>query len=135
MEEKKFKILIVEDDEISRTLYKHILKNYDLSYCDSDKSMYNKLAEDKYQLIIMDIGLANSKDGLELIKELKSDKNFQGIPIICATSYDFFDQKTNALKAGADEYLSKPISKNLLISTIEKYSNDQNIAFSSEDER
>ena len=82
IEEKCFKILIVEDEEISRNLYRMWLKNYDLSFCDSEKSMYDKLSDKIFGLIIMDIGLPSSKDGLSLIKELKVNKDFLKIPTV-----------------------------------------------------
>ena len=119
--DKIFKILIVEDEEISWKIYRLMLKNYDLSFCDSEKLMYDKLSNNNFQLIIMDIGLPNSKDGLVLIKELKSNRKFFKIPIICATSYDHHEQRDNAIIAGADVYLTKPISKNILIDIISKY--------------
>ena len=121
IEENSFKILIVEDEEISRNLYRLWLKNYNLSFCDSEKLMYDKLYDDNFQLIIMDIGLPHSKDGLVLIKELKSSEKFFKIPIICATSYDSPEQKGNALNAGADVYLTKPVPRNILIDTITKF--------------
>lgn len=118
--ENNFKILIVEDDEISRSIYRLMLKNYDLYFCDSDGTMYKKLSEDNYQVIIMDIGLPNSKDGLVLIKELKSNEKFFRIPIICATSYDTAEQEVNALNAGADAYLSKPVERGILVEAVTK---------------
>ncbi|MHB1688987.1 MAG: response regulator [Ignavibacteriaceae bacterium] len=121
MKENNYKILIVEDEEISRNIYRLWLKNYNLSFCDSEKSMYDKLSNNNFQLIIMDIGLPNSKNGLVLIKELKSSEKFFEIPIICATSYDSPEQKANVLNAGADVYLTKPISRNILIDTIAKF--------------
>ena len=120
MEEKCFKILIVEDEEISRNLYRMWLKNYDLSFCDSEKSMYDTLSDKIFELIIMDIGLPGSKDGLALIKELKVNKDFLKIPIVCITSYDSPEQKGNAITAGANVYLTKPILKDILIDIISK---------------
>ncbi len=121
MEEKCFKILIVEDEEIRRNLYRLWLKNYNISLCDSEKSMYDKLSNNSFQLIIMDIGLPGSKDGLSLIKELKVNKDFLKIPIVCITSYDSNDQRANVLNAGADVYLVKPVSRNILIDIITKF--------------
>ena len=118
--ENSFKILVVEDDEISRSIYQLFLKNFDLTFCDSDKTMYERLAEDNFQLIIMDIGLPNSKDGLTLINELKSCEKYFKTPVICSTSYDTAEQKINALKAGADVYLAKPVSKEMLTNVIIK---------------
>ncbi len=119
--ENSFKILIVEDDEIAQSIYQLMLKNYNLSFCNSDKTMYKKLSEDHFQLIIMDIGLPNSKDGLTLIKELKNSEKYLRIPIICATTYDTYDLKAKAINAGADVYLVKPILKNILLNAIAKY--------------
>lgn len=121
MKEKCFKILIVEDEEISRNLYGLWLKNYNLLFCDSEKSMYDKLSNNNFQLIIMDIGLPGSKDGLSLIKELKANKDFLKIPIACITSYDSLDQRANVLNAGADVYLVKPVSRNILIDIVTKF--------------
>ena len=81
----------MEDEEISQILYKLWLKNYNHSFCDSEKSIYDKLSDDNFQLIIMDIGLPGSKDGLSLIKELKANKDFLRTPIACFTSYDSLD--------------------------------------------
>ncbi len=121
MEKDNFKILIVEDEEISRNLYRLWLKDYNLSFCDSEESMYDKLSRNNFQLIIMDIGLPNSKDGLTLIKELKCSEKFSKIPIICATSYHTQELKATTINAGADEYLGKPIPKNILINIISKF--------------
>ena len=98
-----------------------MLKNFNLTFCDSDETMYKKLAEENFQLIIMDIGLPNSKDGLTLIKELKRSEKFSKIPLICATSYDTQELKDKTINAGADEYLVKPIPKNILINIISKF--------------
>ena len=121
MEEKSLKILIVEDEEISWNLYKLWLKNYNLSFSDSEKSMYDKLSNNNFQLIIVDIGLPDSKEGLSLIKELKANTDFLKIPIACITSYDSLDQSANVLNAGADVYLVKPVSRNILIDVITKF--------------
>ena len=121
MEEKRLKILIVQDKEISRNLYKLSLKNYSLSFCNSEKTIYTKLSMNNFQLIIIDIRRPGSKDSLSLIKELRANKDFLKIPIICITSFDSNDQKANVLNAGADIYLLKPVSRNILIGIIAKF--------------
>lgn len=97
------------------------LKNYDLSFCNSEKSIYDKLSDKIIKLIIMDIALTGSKDGLSLFKELKSSEKIFKIPIICATSYDTYELKAIAIKAGADVYLTKPVLRNNLINMIVKF--------------
>lgn len=121
--EKKYNLLIVEDEEVSQKIFEKMLQGYNLSFCDSGMAMYNKLSDENYNLILMDIGLLGSKDGLEIIKELKSNNSFGALPVICITSHAYSVQENNALKAGADAYLTKPLSKNILIETIEKLLN------------
>ena len=83
--------------------------------------MYDKLSNNNFQLIIMDIGLPDSKEGLSLINKLKANKDFLKIPIACFTSYDSLDQRANVLNAGTDVYLIKPVSRNILIEITTKF--------------
>ena len=114
------KILIVEDEEESQKIFRRMLVGYDLSFCVSEMTLMEKLRESEYGLILMDIGLAGSKDGLMLIRELKSTPKYSSIPIISVTSRVYSKQRILATEAGAAAYLTKPISKTLLIETIEK---------------
>lgn len=115
-----FKILIVEDEDESQKVFRRMLNDYNIHFCISEKTMYEQLVKTNYNLILMDIGLAGSKDGLEIIKDLKTNQLYNGIPIICITSHVYNQQKIDALNAGADQYITKPLSKTLLIQTIEK---------------
>ena len=123
MEENKKQILIVEDDKESHIIFKRMLIGYEVIFCTCEKSMLSSLSETTFDLILMDIGLPGSKDGLELIKDLKGNSDYSSIPIICYTSFVFANQKLNALNAGADGYLTKPISKIELIDLIEQLLN------------
>lgn len=117
----EFKILVVEDTAEDITVYQKILKEYSLTFCDSEKSIYEELNNDNCNLIVMDIGLAGSKDGIEITKELKANEKYFKIPVICITSHVFIKQKETVLNAGADFYLPKPLRKAELIDIIEKY--------------
>jgi DNA-binding response OmpR family regulator len=64
-----------------------------------------KTADNRYDCIILDIGLPDG-NGLDIIKELKSNKVSDGILILSAKSS--LDDKLTGLKIGADDYLTKP---------------------------
>lgn len=117
------RVLIVEDDIDSQKIFRKMLVNYDLAFCDSDETMDAQLIQKNFNLIIMDIGLAGSKSGLELIKELKTNSKYFHIPIICITSRSYSGQETIVIEAGADSYITKPISKAVLTEAIKKICN------------
>ena len=116
----KYKILLVEDDNDSIKIFQRMLNEYQLDFCESEISLYNKLSENNYDLILMDIGLAGSKDGIQLIDQLKKDKKYSSIPIVCITSRAYPAQETLAMNAGADAYVTKPVNKTKLISIINR---------------
>lgn len=117
----KPKILIVEDDRNSQELFKFLLgKKYDLSICDEEMSFLAILEKTKADLVLMDISLNGEKNGLELIRYLrKNNLDYKHTPIICYTAHAFSQDKINAMNAGADIFLAKPVSIEILIETIE----------------
>jgi DNA-binding response OmpR family regulator len=64
-----------------------------------------KVADNKYDCIILDIGLPDGS-GMDVIREMKSNKSTGGILILSAKSS--LDDKLSGLKIGADDYLTKP---------------------------
>jgi osomolarity two-component system sensor histidine kinase NIK1 len=113
------RLLVIEDDVESQKIFTKLLREYNLYFCESESSMYTALMKFKIDLILMDIGLPGNKDGLTLIKDLKENQNYSSIPIISFTSHAYSQQKNNVLKAGADGYITKPLSKNDLINMID----------------
>src|SRR3989304_2717199 len=110
-------ILVVEDEKKVASFIKKGLEeehySVDLAY-DGDEGLY-KLAVNRYDLIILDIMLPN-KDGLEVIKEIRSKKNTT--PVIMLTAKDSLENKIEGLDSGADDYLTKPFAFSELIARI-----------------
>lgn len=101
------KILIVEDDRALCNSINDYLK-MEGHICEIAQN-YNqgitKSADNRYDCIILDIGLPDG-NGLNIIKELKSNKISDGILILSARSS--LDDKLQGLRTGADDYLTKP---------------------------
>ncbi|MFA6598113.1 MAG: PAS domain S-box protein [Ignavibacteriaceae bacterium] len=117
--EKKRLVLLVEDDYINQVTTKRFLQNgYNILMTDSSDEALNILKENKVDIILMDISIGGSRDGLELTKELKASKEYQHIPIIAVTAHAFDKDRQNALAAGCDTYLSKPFTKVSLLEMI-----------------
>lgn len=118
----KPKILVIEDELENQKYLELILRQkFSVDFCDDKTSMFDLLAKTKYETIIMDISLKGDSSGIELIKELKKKSGYKTIPIICLSAHTFGQDKLKAQKAGADVYLSKPVGKRTLLSTLEKF--------------
>lgn len=115
----KPKILYVEDQEEAAQMIAAILKkDYDVIYALTVDEAFDKLESDKFNLILMDIQLQSKYAGLELIGRLKSDERYKSIPIIALTAYAQRGDREKMLAGGADDYVSKPFNKAVLIEKI-----------------
>lgn len=115
-------ILIADDETLNYMFYREVLdqEKYDLVYVDNGNDAINTLKEkgSSINLILMDMKMP-VMDGFIATKEIRKFNN--DIPIIAQTAYAFKDDIENALKAGCNDFISKPIHEEVLISKIEKY--------------
>lgn len=120
-EGKKPTLLVVEDDYDSQKFLQLFLRRkFNVEVCDSSETFYAILKDQKIDIILMDISLRGTKNGLELTSELKEDENFKNIPVIVLTAHAFHKDKENAYKAGVDAFLTKPVQNDILLSTLIK---------------
>lgn len=66
----------------------------------------------------MDISLRGNKNGLDLIRELRQKEQYKYLPILCLTAHAFTRDRENAINAGASDYLSKPVSNQVLLNKL-----------------
>jgi two-component system cell cycle response regulator DivK len=117
-------LLLVEDDYESRVYLDVLLKkSYQLIFADSSEESWEKLAEHSIDLILMDISLRGSEDGLELTRKLKNHTSYHDIPVIAVTAHAFPQDRENCLAAGCNAYFSKPFDRSKLIEQIERLLN------------
>lgn len=106
----KNKILIIDDDiEVCQLLKKCIEKEgmvAQLAY--TGASGLNRLAENQYSLIVLDIMLPDLS-GFEVLSELRKSN---GVPVLMLTAKNEEIDKVKGLWMGADDYLTKPFSIN-----------------------
>ena len=104
------KVLVVEDEEkIAQFLKKGLTeKGYTVEAVGDPDSALQKLAAASYDLLILDLLLPGTRDGLEVCREVRS----HGFPvkILMLTARDTIENKIEGLDAGADDYLVKPFS-------------------------
>lgn len=111
------KILVVEDEKKLASFIKTGLEEekflVDVAFDGEDG--YEKATNNTYDLILLDIMLPK-KNGIELLKELRSESNYT--PVILLTALGTTENKIEGLDSGADDYLSKPFSFDELTSRI-----------------
>jgi DNA-binding response OmpR family regulator len=122
LEPAKPKLLVVEDDvEISRFIQKFMKNHFDIWDCYSSDTFYERLKQNQYDIIIMDIALSGEKDGLQLTKELRQMDDYKDTPIIAMSAHVFEKDKINAFNAGVDHFLAKPVSNSELRDTLLRF--------------
>ncbi len=117
--ESKPKLLITEDDfENQKFLEMFLKRHFDVEICDSEQSFYSHLQNNKFDVILMDISLRGNKNGLELTKELRKMKGYEDTPVVCLSAHAFKRDRDNALSAGVDVFLTKPVENKVLLNTL-----------------
>lgn len=122
--EKKRKILVAEDNRVNQTIFEQILKRagYDYKICENGKEAVEELPKDDYCMILMDLQMPemNGFEAAQYIRE-KERETGKHIPII-AVSANLLEEDYEVVKqAGMDDFVVKPISRQALLSTIQKF--------------
>lgn len=118
---KPLTILIAEDDEASDYFLSSVVKPFSKQTLKTDTGegaieMCKKHTD--IDLILMDIKFSG-KNGYEATEEIRSFN--KDIIIIAQTAYGLTEDRAKCIKAGCNDYVSKPINKQILLNKIKKY--------------
>jgi signal transduction histidine kinase/ligand-binding sensor domain-containing protein/CheY-like chemotaxis protein/AraC-like DNA-binding protein len=114
----KHNILLVDDNDELRDFLKGALAaHYEIIEATDGFSGLKKLEHEHVDLIISDIMMPRM-NGIDFCKAVKNDMETSHIPFILLTAKDALESKIEGAESGADIYLSKPVSINLLLLTI-----------------
>ena len=113
LEQRKNKILIVEDEDINIEIYKSLLEDrYQLIIAKTGRAaeeiMNNK--NNDVDIVLLDLMLPDTS-GMRLCRTFKANEAYKKIPIIIVTALDNQEAKVNGLEAGANDFLNKPIDR------------------------
>ena len=115
-------ILVVDDDRSIQQTIKHRLtkEGYTVSCVGSGEEVPEAIAESKPDLILLDLVLPE-KDGIQVCRELKEQNDTSDIGIIMLSSNQDENLVLTALELGAEDFVVKPFSPDVLVSKIKKY--------------
>ncbi len=110
------KILIIDDvRELWAVIKQSILQErIEADCCYSGKSGLLQLKEKEYQLVILDVMMPGF-DGFETLEQIRQESS---LPVLMFTSKNDSASKVRGLRAGADDYLTKPFDMDELIARI-----------------
>jgi len=114
-------ILIAEDSPTQAEQLKYILEKhkYKVLVAKDGKEGIEMLLEHRPSLVITDIVMPEM-NGYELCKEIKSREKTRNIPVILLTSFSRSEDVMEGISCGADNFLTKPIREEYLVSHIEE---------------
>ena len=113
------KILIIEDDPSFLRAISHIVEKegYDVTYASNGMSGLRMAKEENPDLLILDIMLPGL-DGFEICARLRNEPQTARLPIIMLSAKGQEADKTTGLQVGANEYLTKPVDRTLLLEKV-----------------
>ena len=112
----RHKVLIVDDESHIRRLIQTALGRADYATVEAGnaRETMERLREERPDLVLLDLGLPD-RDGLELVPLIKKETD---ATLIIVSARDATDEKVAALDLGADDYLTKPVRIEELVSEL-----------------
>ncbi|MBN2531745.1 MAG: substrate-binding domain-containing protein [Spirochaetales bacterium] len=116
---EKYRILVAEDTPDNQLLFKELLSrlkvNYDIA--PNGKETLDLLKKQHYDLLLLDMQMP-VMDGLETISRIREDHHLKDLYVIALTAHSLKGDEEKYIKAGCDDYMSKPIDVNRFFTTI-----------------
>jgi len=103
-------VLVVDDSSSVRNLVEFVLDadGYKIIQADDGQQAWNLLQRMKPNLVLTDCEMPNMS-GMELLKHMREQERFNDVPVIMLTARRNEEDEVSGLKAGADDYIGKPV--------------------------
>lgn len=112
-------ILVVDDELTNRDILQRMLvrQGYSVSLASGGSQAQELIRLNAYDLVLLDI-MMPKVDGVAVLKAARQQFSMTELPIIMATALDETDQVASALSLGANDYLTKPFNKKILLARV-----------------
>ena len=116
------KVLVVDDEPtiLMMTAGRLRANGYRVITAESGTEALEKVSAEKPDIMLIDI-MMPTPDGYEVCQTLKTNLNFSGIPIILFTAKTNQTEIEDAMACGADDYIIKPFSADVLLAKVKKH--------------
>jgi two-component system, cell cycle response regulator DivK len=118
------RILLIEDNEMNRDMLSRRLarKGYEVSIAIDGHQGLSMALRGEFDLVLMDLSLPEM-DGWEATRRLKADLATRPIPVIALTAHAMVGDRAAVLRAGCEDYDTKPVDLRRLLAKIEVHLN------------
>ena len=115
------RLLIADDNAEARLLLRDFLEPYgfEIAEAGDGTQVEKKVSSFQPELILMDWRMPRM-DGLEAMRRIRAGRNSVQPKIVILTAYAFEENRQEALNAGADDFMRKPVNKEELYAVLEK---------------
>ena len=115
------KVLLVEDNEMNRDMLSRrlIRRGFQVVFAINGKEGVELARSEKPDIILMDMSLP-IMDGWEATRCVKADDQTRNVPVIGLTAHAMVGDREKAIEAGCDDYDTKPVEIDRLISKMER---------------
>jgi two-component system, chemotaxis family, chemotaxis protein CheY len=112
------KALVVDDSRTLRIMMGRLLKEagYELGEAGDGQAAWTLLdaAPGEYEVALVDWNMP-VMTGIELVRKVRADRRFDALVIVMVTTETEMTQMSSALEAGANEYVTKPFTRDMLL--------------------
>lgn len=116
------KALVVDDSKTIRIIIRRILTELGYTVCEAGNGVEAlkvlEAEKDAVQLVLADWNMPEM-NGLELVIQIRQKPEYAGLKVLMVTTETEMDQMSSALAAGANEYVMKPFTKEILMEKLE----------------
>ena len=111
----RYKILIVDDDSITRKFLGFILRSegFEIYTAQDGIEALEMIAGHSIDLVITDLNMPKM-DGFELIRSIRKDAQSSGLPVLMLTTEADDESRRSGIEIGASEYMVKPVTRDTL---------------------
>jgi len=114
------RVLVIDDSRAMRSILRGILESLDFEVVEAadGRQAVDILAEDQnFDLALVDWNLPEMS-GLEIVIEVRNNPLLASLPLLMVTTETEFKRVTQALQAGANEYIMKPFDRDMLLNKL-----------------
>jgi len=114
-------VLIIEDEPGTVEMYRIVLEieGYRVRVAYTISTAISALEEEIPDLVLLDVVMRDSS-GLDLCRKIREDPKLAHIPVVIVSNLGSKEHIDAGMEAGADDYLSKPVSQNELLEAVRK---------------
>ncbi len=121
---RPLRVLLVEDNPVNQRLAHEILsrRGHRVTVAENGQEALDRLSEATFDIVLMDVQMPEM-NGLDATRAIRAGEHTTGrhVPIVAMTAHAMAGDRERCLAAGMDEYLTKPIRAEALISHVERF--------------